>query len=326
MKKILTIVGILSILGGINKVEAQLIPQFSQYMFNGLYINPAYAGYKDVMYGHVMYRKQWVDIESSPRTALISIDGPVGKGSNLGFNYANDKLGAAYSNSFMLDYAFKIKTSESGRLSFGLAAGMVQQGIDRLKLLDVNGNPTTDPRILNIETTWKPSFDAGIYFDSKYFFAGISVVGLFSKADDKAFKVIRTSTNYFFTTGFVIPISDGLRLMPSTFFGTDLKNPLKIDLNALFTIADKFSIGGSYRTGTLWFSDVKDNVAGQDNVKLRDAIALIAEVYLSERVRLGFAYDFDLNNLTQGHNGGFEVSLGYYLTKPKQRYVMPRYF
>lgn len=319
MKKILTIVGILSILGGINKVEAQLIPQFSQYMFNGLYINPAYAGYKDVLYAHLMYRKQWVDIEQSPRTALISIDGPLKGGSNLGLNYANDKLGEAYSNSVMLDYAFRIKTSESGRLSFGLAAGMVQHGINASRL--INEESELPIRVQETKTVWKPAIDAGIYFDSKYFYAGLSVVGLLKgKVDKESFMVVRADANYFFTAGFVLPLSDDLKLMPSTLLGSDFKNPLKIDLNAMLMIADKFSIGGSYRTGTLWFSDV------DDNVRLRDAFALIAEAFVTERVRLGFAYDFDLNKLTAGHNGGFEVSVGYYLTKPKQRYITPRYF
>jgi len=320
MKKILTIVGILSILGGINKVEAQLIPQFSQYMFNGLYINPAYAGYKDVLYGHVMYRKQWVDIESSPRTAMISLDGALRGGSNIGFVYANDKIGATYSNSFMADYSFRFNVSENSRLSFGLGAGLIQHGINKADLIDENGN--LDPNAQNAKTVWRPSFDAGIYFDSKYFYAGVSIVGLLKGKRDleSSFVVTRTNANYFLTAGFIIPLSDNLKLMPSTFWGSDFKNPLKIDLNMMLMIADRFSFGGSYRTGTLWFSDVSNDV------KLRDAIALIAEVFVSERVRLGFAYDFDLNKLTTGHNGGFEVSLGYYLTKSKQRYITPRYF
>jgi len=319
MKKILTILGIISILGGINKAEGQLIPQFSQYMFNGLYINPAYAGYKDVFYGHIMYRKQWVDISSSPRTALVSIDSPLKGGSNLGLVYANDKAGAAYSNNVMIDYAYRFPVSKTGRLSFGLSAGMIQHGLNQSELRDEDGN--LDSRVQNIKTVWKPAIDAGVYFDSEYFYLGASVVGILKgKRDLESFQMIRNQANYFVTLGGVIPLMDNLKLLPSTLWGSDFENPLKIDLNMMIMIADRFSVGGSYRTGTLWFSDVSDNV------RLRDAIVLIAEAFVSERLRLGFAYDFDLNKLTTGHNGGFEISLGYYLTKSKQRYVTPRYF
>lgn len=321
MKKILTIIGILSILGGINKAEAQLIPQFSQYMFNGLYINPGYAGYKDVFYGHVIYRKQWVDVDGSPSTALISLDAPIGKGSNLGLVYANDKAGAAYSNSIMVDYAYRLQVGENSRLSLGLGAGVVQHGVNRSELLDEDGG--LPPEVQNSKTVWKPGFDAGLYFDTKNFYAGFSVVGLLKhkRSKETAFSVVRTEANYFLTAGVVIPLSNTLKLLPSTLLSSDFSNPLNIDLNAMLLINDKFSIGGGYRTGTRWFSDV------ENNTKMRDAIALIGEAFITERIRLGFAYDFDLTDLGNGYNGSFEVSLGYYLTKPsKQKYVTPRYF
>ena len=319
MKKILTIIGILGILGGINKAEAQVIPQFSQYMFNGLYINPAYAGYKDVLYGHLMYRKQWFNVQSSPTTALISVDGPISGGSNLGLVYAHDKAGAAYSNNLMLNYAYRFQVSRTGRLSFGLAGGVIQHGLNRSKLIDDLGG--LDPRIQSAKNVWKPAIDAGVYFDSEHFYAGLSAVGLLkSKNDDESFMMIRTNPNYFLTLGGMIPLSDKFKLLPSTLLGSDFDNPLKMDFNMLLMIADKFAIGGSYRMGTLWFSDV------EKNVKSRDAVVLMAEAFVSERIRIGFAYDFDLNRINVGHNGGFEVSLGYYLTKSKQKYVTPRFF
>ena len=325
MKKILTILGILSILGGVNKVEAQLIPQFSQYMFNGLYINPAYAGYKDVFYGHVMYRKQWVGMESSPTTALVGIDGALKGGSNVGLVYANDKVGAATTNSIMFNYAFRFNVSEGGRLSFGLGAGMIHHGINRSKLI-IEPDGTISPLAQNAKAIWKPSFDAGVYFDTKHFYAGFSLVGLLKgKRDtDNLFQVLRTNPNYFLTVGGMLPLNNSLKLMPSTLLSSDFENPLNIDLNLLLMIADRFAIGGSYRTGAMLFSDAENSLT--DKLKLRDAVALIAEVYLSDRIRLGFAYDFDLNKLTTGHNGSFEVSLGYYLTKSKSKHVTPRYF
>jgi type IX secretion system PorP/SprF family membrane protein len=316
MKKILLLAGILSLFG-IRSAEAQQIAQFSQYMFNGLYINPAYAGYKDVFYGHMIYRKQWIGINGAPQTTMLSVDGSLSKGSNIGFIYTNDQLGAIYTNSFMVDYAYRIQVSSSGRLSFGLSAGMVHHGLNRSKL----NEEQNDQLAQDSRNAWKPSFDAGLYFDTKHFYAGFSIVGIIgNKADVKTFQVIRTDANYFLTIGGIIPLNEKLKLLPSTLFKTDLKNPLTFDINALLQINDRFAVGGSYRTGILWFTDVSDLT------RQKDALSLIAEFYATDRIRIGMAYDFDLNKVTTGANGSFEISLGYYLTKNKQKYVTPRYF
>ena len=316
MKKLILLAGI-SILCGICKTEAQQIAQFSQYMFNGLYINPAYAGYKDVFYGHMVYRKQWVGVNGSPQTTMLSVDGNLYKGSNIGFVYTNDKTGAIYTNSFMVDYAYRFQVSATGRLSLGLSAGIVQHGLNRSKL----SQEASSQEAQDYKNAWKPGFDAGLYFDVKNFYAGFSIVGIIAnKTDATTLNVIRTDANYFLTLGGVIPLDAKLKLLPSTLLKSDFKNPLTVDLNALLMINDRFSIGGSYRTGVLWFTDV------EDNTRQKDAISLIAEVYVTDRIRIGAAYDFDLNKVTTGTNGSFEISLGYYLTKAKQKYVTPRYF
>jgi type IX secretion system PorP/SprF family membrane protein len=316
MKKIFLLAGLISLFG-IRSVEAQQIPQFSQYMFNGIYINPAYAGYKDVFYGHIVYRKQWAGISGSPQTAMLSLDGSLSKGSNIGIVYTNDQIGAIYANSFMVDYAYRLQVSERGRLSFGLSAGVTHHGLNRSKL----GEEQDDQQARDSKNVWKPGFDAGLYYDTEYFYAGFSITGIVgSKADEKSFAVIRTDANYFLTIGGIIPLNEKLKLLPSTLLKTDFGNPLTFDLNALLMISDKFAVGGSYRTGMLWFTDVSDHT------KQRDALSLIAELYATDKIRIGMAYDFDLNKVTTGANGSFEISLGYYLTKNRQKYITPRYF
>ncbi|MDR2058382.1 MAG: type IX secretion system membrane protein PorP/SprF [Dysgonamonadaceae bacterium] len=319
MKKIFLFAGIL-VLCSIFKTEAQQAPQFSQYMFNGIYINPAYAGYKDVFYGHMVYRKQWAGIKGTPQTTMLSVDGNLSKGSNIGFVYTNDRIGETYSNSFMVDYAYRIKIMEGGRLSFGLSAGMVHHGFDRSKFIDPETGEI-DPEAQNAKNVWKPGFDAGLYFDMKNFYAGFSIMGLVAnKADSESFQVIRTDANYFLTFGGIIPLNKSLKLLPSALLKTDLENPMTFDINALLMINDRLAVGGSYRKGVLWFSDV------EENTMQKDAISLIAEVYVTEKIRLGMAYDFNLNKVMSGANGSFEVSLGYYFVKAKKKYVTPRYF
>jgi hypothetical protein len=134
--------------------------------------------------------------------------------------------------------------------------------------------------------------------------------------------IMRTDPSYFLTVGGAIPLTRSLALMPSTLLKSDFKSPITWDINAMLMIVERYWIGASYRPGLTFALDD----ANIKQTEQYDAIALIADAYITERIRLGVAYDFDLNNLTTTHNGSFEVSLGYYLTGAKRKYSTPRYF
>ncbi|MDR2125912.1 MAG: type IX secretion system membrane protein PorP/SprF [Prevotellaceae bacterium] len=311
MKKITLIISILIIVST-NKAESQQIPLFSQYMFNGTYINPAYTGSRDALFANLLYRKQWIGFNGAPQTTMFNIDGSLAHGSNLGFIYVNDQIGANYTNSFMVDYAFRFQVSNSGRLSFGLSGGFVNYGVNKSKLASYND--IIDPKVVNTENVWKPSIDAGVYFDTEHFYAGLSVLGILSnKADKSTMHIMRADANYLLTFGGIIPLSDKVKLLPSTLLKSDFKNPVNVDVNAMLQVHEKFWIGGSYRTGVLWFTDVDKETCQYD------AISLIFESLVTERIRLGVAYDFDLTKISNNNNGSIELSIGYYFTKPKRK-------
>ncbi|MDR1680291.1 MAG: type IX secretion system membrane protein PorP/SprF [Prevotellaceae bacterium] len=314
MKKIILLISVMSVLAGLFPAKAQQIPQFSQYMFNGLYINPAYAGYKENMYAHLIYRNQWVGIKGAPNTTMLSIDGRIAGGSNLGLVYANDQIGPFTTNSVMLSYAFRFNTGDRSRLSFGLTGGALHYAVDKSKVDE-------DPLVASTENEWRPGVDVGVYFDMPQFYAGFSVMSLVpNKTEVKtSLLVMRTDPGYFLTFGGMIPLTKNLALMPSTLLKTDFKSPITFDINAMLMIVNRFWIGASYRTGII-------PKAGFEDTKQNNAIALIAEAFITERIRLGVAYDFDLNHLANTYNGTFEVSLGYYLTGAKRKYSTPRYF
>ena len=315
MKKVIFLISAVIVFTGVTPARAQQIPQFSQYMFNGLYVNPAYAGYKENMYAHLIYRNQWVGIKGAPNTTMVSIDGNIYGGSNLGLTYGNDQIGPFTTNSLMLSYAFRFNLSEGARLSLGLAGGMLHYGLDKTDL-------NADPLLQNTDNAWRPTIDAGIYFDLKHFYAGFCVMSLLPNKEDNSIMVMRVDPSYFLTLGGMIPLNKYLALMPSTLLKTDFKSPITWDINAMFMIIERFWIGASYRTG-LTFAIDNAQIKGTEQY---DALALIAEAFITDRIRLGVAYDFDLNRLSSSHNGSFEVSLGYYLTAPKRKYSTPRYF
>ncbi|MDR0295245.1 MAG: type IX secretion system membrane protein PorP/SprF [Prevotellaceae bacterium] len=318
MKKILIVLLLASVFGSISRVQAQQIPQFSQYMFNGLYINPAYAGYKEELYAHLMFRKQWMGVSGAPQTVMLGVDADLGKGSNLGLVYANDNIGATATNSIMLSYAYRFHVSDQARLSFGLSAGAIYYGLNKSKVDD-------HPWLLATENVWRPQADVGVYFDMPDFYVGFSAMSLISNnPKDKTIQIMRTDPTFFLTTGGMIHLSDIWALAPSTLLKTDFKSPLSIDLTTMVVFSETLWLGCTYRTGlNFTYSGRYDS---PDALRQTSALVIVAELYLMENLRLGAAYDFDLNSLATGYNGGIEVSLGYYLIKSKRRYATPRYF
>ncbi|MDR3227690.1 MAG: type IX secretion system membrane protein PorP/SprF [Prevotellaceae bacterium] len=310
MKKIALIIGILIIVSA-NKAEAQQIPLFSQYMFNGTYINPANAGSKDAFFGNLLYRKQWIGFNGAPQTAMFSIDGSLAGGSNIGLVYVNDKIGANYTNSVMVDYAYRFNVSQKGRLSFGLSGGFTNYGVNRTKL--INEGTDIDPNLANTKNIWKPNIDAGVYFDMNNYYVGFSVLGIVPHKADKTMHIVRSNANYLLTGGVTIPLSDKVNLVPSALLKSDFENPLNVDINAMLQVKEKFWIGAGYRTGVLWLTDVSKET------RQYDAISLIVETFVTDRIRVGVSYDFDLVKISNNNNGSIEISLGYYFTKPKRK-------
>jgi len=318
MKKIVTILVFASVFCSTSKVQAQVIPQFSQYMFNGLYVNPAYAGYKEEFYAHLMYRQQWIGIDGAPQTIMLGLDGDFGKGSNLGLVYAHDKVGAYRTNSIMASYAYRFHVSEQGRLAFGLSAGAIYYGLDKTKVDE-------DPLLMQAQNLWRPQVDVGVYFDMPNFYAGLSVMSLISNASkDGPVQIMRSNPVPFLTVGGMVHFDEKWALAPSALLKTDFKSPMSVDITAMGVYGETIWLGLSYRTGLNFTYAGKQ--FSPDALHQTHALVVLAEIYLLQNLRLGAAYDFDLNHLSTDFTGGIEVSLGYYLQKRQTRYITPRYF
>ena len=318
MKRILTLLVLASVFCGATKLQAQIIPQFSQYMFNGLYINPAYAGYKEELYAHILFRRQWIGVEGAPQTVMMGVDADMTRGSNVGIVFANDKIGITQTNNLMLNYAYRFPVSELGRLSFGLAAGAIHYGLDKSKL------KPGDQLLQYAESIWRPQVDAGAYFDLPNFYAGFSVKNIITGSlDDGVIQIMRTDPVYFLTFGGMIRFDDYWALAPSTLLKTEFKSPLSVDVTLMGVYAETVWLGLSYRTG-LNFTFTPEK--GSETLRQNDALVIVAEAYLWSNFRVGMAYDFDLTHLSNNFNGGIEVSLGYYLNWPRKIYATPRYF
>jgi len=232
-------------------VSAQQDAQYSQYMFNGIYINPAYAGYKEVLNVHSFYRSQWTGITGAPRSMSLAVDAIANSGNvGLALQIASDKLGAQNNLSIYGNYAYRIRLNDDGssRLALGFGVGMAQLGIDG-SMLNPNNPEPNQP--VGMQSTIVPDARAGVYFANDKYYAGFSVdnlIATYIDIDRYAF-IPQPKPHYYLTAGALFPLSENFQLKPSFLLKDDRGGPTSLDLNAFLMIKDFIWIGGSYRTG-----------------------------------------------------------------------------
>lgn len=315
-------------------IQAQQQIQFSQYVFNGLAVNPAYAGYRGDTYLSAIYRNQWVGFPGSPKTAGISIDGLFnGHNENMGWGIQvlSDQLGPTNSSSLYGNYVYRIQLDQADtkRLCIGIGFGAAQYSIDGTALQYVDENDQTIP-IAKINRM-VPDANLGIYYYSAKSYIGLSVMDLLNPRNvnnygyqwhQYQFGSMERSRHMYLTAGTVFNLGDNIKLRPSFLWKEDFSGPSNIDLNAFILLQDKIWIGASYRTGfRIW-----DKQGLEKSLDKRDAVAGIIELIASERIRIGYSYDWMLNGLTNYQQGSHELSIGLRFARKDNRIYSPRYF
>ena len=289
-------------------VNAQQDPQYSQYMFNTLAINPAYAGSRDVLSITMLHRKQWVNVDGAPSSTTFSADLPlINEKVGLGMLVYNDQIGELSNKAAYFSYAQRIRLTKAGTLSLGLTGGLSFFSASLTKVSTFT--PNDQVFINDITNKPKPNLGAGIYYSTDKWYMGGSMPRLFTNSlgtSDIA-KQASEFRHYFLMGGFVTHLGSIVVLKPS-FIGKAVSGaPLQLDLNLNVWFYDKISIGGSYRTG--------------------DAILGMIELIPAQSWRIGYAYDFTVsglgNNLT---NGSHEIMLRYEFASSTSKILSPRYF
>jgi type IX secretion system PorP/SprF family membrane protein len=321
MKQILTFL-LLMLNAGL--IYAQQDAQQSQYMFNGIYINPAYAGYKENLNLHSYYRSQWTGIPGSPVSTSLAVDATANDGNvGLALQLSSDKLGAQSNLSAYANYAYRLRMNSDGssRLAFGLGVGIQQLAINGA-VLDPN-DPEPSP-LAGTQSTVLPDARLGIYYSTESFYAGVSADNLVSQYINlKAYQYIaQPKPHYYLTAGFLAPLSDGLMLKPSFLLKDDAGGPTSLDLNAFLLFGDKLWVGGSYRAGVKLYN--KSYL--QNDLSNLNSIVGAVEFFPIENLRVGYGYDISVGPLKSYSGGTHEISIGFYFDSGKSRMLTPRYF
>ncbi|MHA4894967.1 PorP/SprF family type IX secretion system membrane protein [Pedobacter sp. PWIIR3] len=293
---------------------AQQDSQFTQYIFNGIHINPAYAGNKEDLFLQSFFRSQWVGVKGAPKSFSVAGDLATNSGNvGLGLIAANDQLGAQSNLSVYANYAYRLRLgyNDDSRLSFGIAAGFMQLGLDGNKLSAIDENDesiatTNQNRIL-------PDARFGVLYTDPTFFVGFSATNMLAKYAARNnisnLLVPVPQPHFYFTAGALFPLTEGIDIKPTILIKDDIKGPTSLDINAFVLLSQKVWIGTFYRTAITIYN--KDNL--QANLTKKSALGGMFELFVSQNFRIGYSYDYSLNALRNYNFGSHEISAGIYI-------------
>ena len=316
MKKIIFLVPLLITSFFIQSGNAQQDAQYTQYMFNTMSVNPAYAGSRGQLSIAALYRSQWVGLEGSPTSQTLNIHSPI-RNSRLGYGVSivNDEIGDGTVQETYFDgvISYTIDVSQVGKLSFGLKAGGNLLNLDFNKLRNFDDEPINGD---NIENKFSPNFGIGAYYHTDKFYLGLSAPNLletnhFDNSNRDANSVTFLSKeriNFYAITGYVFDLSNDFKFKPALLTKVVGGAPLQVDVSANFMLNEKFTFGAAYR----WDA----------------AVSAMAGFQISDQFMIGLAYDKETTELgsTRFNDGSFEVFLRYELVKSFQKLVSPRFF
>jgi type IX secretion system PorP/SprF family membrane protein len=287
-------------------VVAQQDAQYSQYMFNHLSINPAYAGTREMLDASLIVRKQWRNIEGSPDTRMLVFQGPLGKKkAGIGFEMGSENIGPKSIGTVKLSYSYRIKLGP-GKLSFGLRSGLDFYKYDwaKIKYRDLN-DPYANPN----QDRWTVlSIDFGMYYYTKSFYVGAAATHL---NQDRLYNVIDSLNNgtyvphIFLPCGIGFQAGENLIVNPSFLVKYVEGAPLDVDVNVNFLLDQKLWLGVGYRLNT--------------------SAGLLAMWNINDHMRLGYSFDYGLNRIGTLGGGSHEIIFGYGFNLFKTKTLTPRY-
>ncbi|MBD0779039.1 type IX secretion system membrane protein PorP/SprF [Maribacter sp. ANRC-HE7] len=306
-------IGLLGVLGFVllflsTGVQAQQDAQYTQYMYNTVSVNPAYAGSRGHLSLAALHRSQWVGLDGAPKTQTLNIHSPIGyNGVGLGVSIVNDEIGPTSETYLDVDFSYTVKTSDEGKLSFGIKASGHLLDIRFSELNQFAPDQTLEQ---DIDNKFSPNFGAGVYYHTDKFYAGLSVPRFLqtSHFEESSLSTAKEQMNFYLITGYVFDMNPNLKFKPTILSKMVQGAPLQVDLSANFMLNDKFILGGAYR----WDA----------------AFSGMFGFYLNESFLIGMAYDREVTELGNAafNDGSFEIILRYDFIKTKGYVKSPRFF
>lgn len=308
MKRLIIIL-IVMMFAGIEFVQAQQLPQFTQYMYNTIAVNPAYAGSRQALSIVGLNRNQWAGFDGGPQTQTLSIHSPLrNEKVGLGLSLINDKTGFENFTYVYGDFSYTINVSDETKLSFGLKAGMTYYKLsnDLYNASEVTQDRYFDERL----DRWNANVGTGFLLHTNKWYFGMSVPKLINQDRNNKTEYAALEKVHLYTLGgYVFDLSESLKFKPSFMVKYTEAAPLSTDLTANFLFNEKFWLGGSYR-----FSGAQ-----------RD-LGAIVDFQVSDQLRVGYTYEIPTGEIRPYTTGSHEILLMYEFRFMKKSQKSPRYF
>ncbi|MCB0383383.1 MAG: type IX secretion system membrane protein PorP/SprF [Psychroserpens sp.] len=285
---------------------AQQDPQYTQYMYNTMSVNPGYAGQREVLSITGLYRTQWVGIDGAPKTQTLGIHAPLrNEKIGLGLSIVNDALGPV--NEYYIDanFSYTIQVSDNEtKLSFGVKGGIHHLTSDWSQgVIQQVGDPTFENNL----DLFSPAIGAGLYLHNRKWYVGLSVPNFLTTEhyNDEQVSVAKERMNYYLIAGYVFDLSENTKFKPAALVKAVSGAPIIADVSANFLFNDKFTLGAAWR----W----------------DDSFSGLAGFQVSDGLYIGYAYDATTTNLNNYNSGSHEIMLRFEMQK-LGRILSPRFF
>ncbi len=288
--------------------KAQQDPQYTQYMYNMNIINPAYAGSLESLNLNFLARTQWVGIAEAPKTLTLGLHSPVGKNVGLGLSVISDKTGPVEEQNMYADFSYTIKVNENAKLALGLKAGYTFYNLCLSCLTTVKaGDAAFTDKDANSAF---PNFGVGAFYYTNTFYLGASIPNLlktyhFNENNGSSSRALEVN-HVFLNSGYVFNLTNDIKLKPSIMVKAVKGAPLSMDFSGNILLYNKLEGGLSYR--------------------LDESVSAMVNVRVKKNLRIGYAYDHTLTNLSQFNSGSHEVILLFNFNSKSRRIRSPRFF
>lgn len=284
-------------------VKAQQVPQFTQFMYNNLVINPAYAGAEEILSLTMINRIQWAGVDKAPATQCLSAHTLIrNKKIGLGLTMINDRIGVHKNFSALTSYAYHMALSKKSILSMGLQVGVTNLKSDYASLA---GN-SNDPNLANSINETMLDFGTGIYFRSPRFHMGISTPQLLSKSIqlNDTLSISVQKINMLVSSRYLITLSESFEMEPGLIVKYYPDVPVSYDINLNFIYRQALTMGVAYRK--------------------TESVDLLLKFQLTAQLQLGYAYDYPISYAANLSSASHELLVKYQFRKTHKHVASPR--
>lgn len=272
-------------------------------MFNNLSINPGYAGTSGYLSIRTFSRHQWIGFDGAPQTQSLSIHAPLKNGLGLGLFVERDVIGPVNNINIKGNIAYRLKLGDNSRLSFGIMAGTSSTDIG---LNDISTNSKEDIAFQsNIKKT-KPVLGTGFRFYGENGFFSASIPNLIETKFETKDITWTHSRHYYLSGGYTWRVNKDLFFRPTAMLRYVKNAPVSAEISGSFIISEKIWLGGMYRF---------------DN-----AVGALASIQINKQLRIGYAYDLSLREVSSYQSGTHEIMVGYDFNFGKDNFISPKFF